>query len=92
VDNLEIIFQALRQKFTREQLDEHLAKKLKIKVEEAHIISDMKVYQLQALEKSKLQAKKKEEEVEMKGLEQRKKKPLPHMLKQLSTFTLPEEN
>lgn len=88
VDNLDIIFKALKQKFTREQLDEHLAKKLKILVEEAHIITDMRVYQLQALEKGKLQAQKKEEEKELKTLQTRHKEPLPFMLKQLETFPI----
>lgn len=91
VDNLEIIFKALKQKFTREQLDDHLSKKLRIKKEEAHVITDMRVYQLQALEKQKLQEKKKEEEKEMKTLEGRHKKPLPFMFKQLATFPVPTE-
>lgn len=90
VDNLDIIFKALKQKFTREELDAHLAKKLKIKVEEANVISGMRIYQLQALEKSKLLEKKKEEEKELKTLEGRHKKPLPFMLKQLDTFPIEE--
>jgi DNA gyrase/topoisomerase IV subunit A len=91
VDNLDIIFKALKQKFTREELDHHLAKKLKIKVEEANVISGMRVYQLQALEKSKLLGKKKEEEKEFKTLETRQKKPFPFMIDQLKSFPLPEE-
>ena len=87
VDNREIIIRALNdKKRNMDELEEWLAKQLKITKEEAAFIFNMKVRQLRALEKDALVTKKKEEIKTLKELEDRHKKPLPWMIKQLDTL------
>jgi topoisomerase-4 subunit A len=86
VDNLDIIFKALKQKFTRDELDAHLAKRLKITLDEARIITEMRVYQLRALEKADLLKQKKEVEAKRTELKARRKDPHKFMATQLDEF------
>lgn len=87
VDNLDIIIKMLRAKMTRSEMAEFLKKTLKISVEDAQVILELRVYQLNALEKIELLKQKKTVETERSDLKSRQKKPEPHMLKQLSAFT-----
>jgi DNA gyrase/topoisomerase IV subunit A len=87
VDNLDIIIKMLRTKMTRPEMAEFLKKKLKISLDDAQVILELRVYQLNALEKTELIKQKKTVEAERSELKARQKKPEPYMLKQLSTFT-----
>lgn len=85
-DNLEIIFKSLKMKGTREELELWLSKQLKITVEDAKVIFDLRVYQLRALEKMQLQIQKKEVETTRSNLKTRHKNPEAYMAKQLDEF------
>lgn len=87
VDNLKLIVQALEDtKKTQDELEEWLAKKLKITKEEAHYIFQLRIIQLRKLEKQTLLKERKEIVNKKAELERRKKKPEPAMLKQLDEF------
>jgi DNA gyrase subunit A len=86
VDNRKIIIESLDRECTNKELEQWLAKKLDITDEEAHIIYELKVRQLRALEKKELLVKKQDCINERKGLAERKAKPLPSIKKQLATF------
>jgi DNA gyrase/topoisomerase IV subunit A len=79
----ELIIKALSQKFNDQQLAEYLAKNMKIAVEEAKFILDLRIRQLKALEANMLSAKKEEQEKYVAELEGRKKHPKKFIVKQL---------
>lgn len=87
VDNLDIIVKMLRSKLNRQQMAEYLKKHLKITVEEAQVILELRVYQLNALEKSALLEQKKKIESDRSELRKRRSNPMPYMSKQLSEFS-----
>jgi DNA gyrase/topoisomerase IV subunit A len=86
VDNRKLIIESLDREGDRVELDTWLAKKLKISVDEAHFIYELRIFQLRKLERKSLEAQKKEVLAHKKGLEARRKKPEPHMAKQLDEF------
>jgi DNA gyrase/topoisomerase IV subunit A len=86
VDNRKLIIESLDKDLDEKQLDAWLAAKLKITVEEAHFIYDLKVRQLRKLERKALEASMKEVVTRRKELTARKDAPLPYMAKQLEEF------
>lgn len=85
-DNLDFIFKLLKSKVSRKEMDEQIAKKMKLTLDEAHMITEMKVYQLRALERDDMEKRKKETEKHRKQLKDRKKTPFPFMLEQLNSL------
>lgn len=81
VANRKLIIQALDKPFTDEQLANFLAKKLKITVEEANKILDLKVRQLKSLEDHKLIANIKVLKQEVAGYEGRIARPRNYIAK-----------
>jgi DNA gyrase/topoisomerase IV subunit A len=86
VDNRKLIIESLDKTCTQAELDLWLAKKLRISVEDAATIYDLRVKQLRKLEKSSLLERKKEIEKEKKDLKTRMNKPLVYMQQQLKEF------
>lgn len=86
VDNRKMIIESLDKDLDEKALYEWLAKKLKIKVDEAQFIYGLRVIQLRKLERKTLVAQMKEVLEHKKGLQSRHKKPEPHMAKQLESF------
>lgn len=82
-DNLDFLFKLLKDKLDRPAMDKAIAKKFKITEDEAHVITEMKYYQLSRLEKQNILNQIKETEKQRKGLESRKAKPIPHIIEQL---------
>lgn len=70
-----------------EQLAAKIAKALKITVEQANFILDLKIRQLKALEESRLKAKVKELREEIAGYKLRIKKPRDYILKHVMSIT-----
>lgn len=70
-DNLEVIFKALK----REDTEDYIAKGLKISLDEAKVILELKVRQLKKLDAQALEKKRKELLQQLKELERRLKKP-----------------
>lgn len=83
VANRKLIIQALDKPFTDDQLAAFIANRLKITVDEANKILDLKVRQLKALEDKKLLAKIKELKQEVAGYEGRIAKPKVYIAKQI---------
>lgn len=86
VDNRKIIIESLDKDCTQVELEEWLAKKLKITVDDAKVIYQLRIIQLRKLERKTLEDEKEAVLKHKGGLEQRKKKPEPYMSKQLETF------
>lgn len=86
-DNLEFLFQLLKAKLDRAAMDQKIAAKFKISVEEARIITDMKYYQLSKLERESLANQKKQILNDRAKLAQRRENPRPHIAAQLETFS-----
>lgn len=86
VDNRKLIIESLDKDLSQEDLEVWLSKKLGITKEEAHTIYQLRVIQLRKLERKSLEAEVKEVKARKTELEQRKKKPEPHMAKQLESF------
>lgn len=84
VNNLKVIVASL----SKEDSAQYIAQHLKITIEEANIILDMKVRQLKALERTKLIASVKAVESEIQSLKASLKKPVVRVLKDLDTITL----
>jgi DNA gyrase/topoisomerase IV subunit A len=85
-DNLDFLFKLLKSKADRPTMDKEIAKKFKITADEAHVITEMKFYQLSRLAKEELQVQIKAVEKQRKELDARKAKPAPHVLKQLKAL------
>lgn len=85
-DNLDFLFKLLKSKADRPSMDAQIAKKFKITVDEAHVITDMKYYQLSRLEKENLQQQIRDIEKNRNELSTRREKPAPHVLKQLKAL------
>lgn len=85
-DNLDFLFKLLKSKADRQTMDKEIAKKFKITTDEAHVITEMKFYQLSRLAKQELQAEIKTIEANRKELGKRKDKPAPYVLKQLKAL------
>ena len=83
VKNRSFIIQALDKKLTDEQLAEYIAKGLKITIEQANTILDLKVRQLKALEDAKLVTKIKELREEIADYIDRIKRPKSFIAKQI---------
>lgn len=86
VDNRKLIIESLDKDLSQDDLEIWLAKKLKITKEDAHTIYQLRVIQLRKLERRSLEVEMKEVKSKKAELEQRKKKPEPHMAKQLESF------
>jgi DNA gyrase subunit A len=83
VKNRSFIIQALDKKLDDEQLAAYIAKGLKITIEQANTILDLKVRQLKALEDNKLVAKIKELKQEIADYIDRIKRPKSYIAKQI---------
>mgnify|MGYP001412521742 CR=1 FL=1 len=86
VKNRAFIIKALDKPFDDEQLAAYLAKHLKITVEQANIILDLKIRALKSLEDKKLVKKIKELKDEIKSYKQRIAKPRVFIANQLKDF------
>ena len=75
-----------KEKLTDEELAQYIAKKLKITVEQANRILDLKIRQLRALEDKKLAGEIKALEAEYKSYEGRKKNPIKYILTHLDSI------
>ena len=82
VDNLKVIMAAL----TKEDSAGYISKALKITVDEANVILDLKVRQLKSLERKKLVQQVKATEVSIAVLQQDLKQPTKRVLKDLSSI------
>ncbi|QIG70262.1 DNA gyrase subunit A protein [Rhizobium phage RHph_N28_1] len=80
VDNRDFIIKALGKKLDDDELAKYLAKGLKITVEQANAILDMKIRSLKALEKDKLLKQIKERKTDIKEFKGRIAKPLDYIL------------
>jgi DNA gyrase/topoisomerase IV subunit A len=87
VDNRKLIIESLDKDCTEEELEQWLAKKLKITQEEAAVIYRLQVRQLRRLERKSLEEQVKAVMAKRKELETRKKKPESYMAQQLENFT-----
>lgn len=87
VDNRKLIIESLDKTCPQKELEEWLSKKLKITIDQAATIYELRVKQLRSLERKVLEAQKKAELNERKVLTERKEKPLNFMLKQLDSFS-----
>ncbi len=81
--NRKLIIESLDKECSQQELEQWLAKKLKISEVDARTIYDLKVRQLRKLEEKTLKTELKEVMAKKAELEKRKSKPLPYMLKQL---------
>lgn len=86
VKHLDIILRALKKPFTDEQLTEYLSKQLKVTLDEARMILDLRVRQLKALEIKNLEARMKEQKERRATLKNRKARPQEFIAKQLAEF------
>lgn len=87
ISKLDLVVKALKEKHkTVDDLNQRVAKLLKITKEDAKIITDKKVYQLSSLEDSKLVESLKKIEQEKKDLQKRHKKPEVFIAEQLGNF------
>lgn len=86
VKNRKFIIQALDKKFTDEELAAYIAKHLKITVEQANQILDLRIRQLKALEEKKLLGKVKVLKDEIAGYADRIKRPKTYITKQVTEF------
>lgn len=85
-DNLDFLFQLLKKRLDRAAMNEQIAKRFKITVDEANIITDMKYYQLSRLERDALLKQKQQIIKDKAGLAKRKANPMPYMAAQLDTL------
>ena len=74
-----VIIDALDKPFNDAQLAEHLSKALKLTIEQANYILDLKIRRLKSLEMKDLIKKKSDLENERKDLISRYKNPIPHI-------------
>lgn len=86
VDNRKLIIESLDKDCTQEELEAWLARKLKITVEEAKFIYQMRVFQLRRLEKKSLLEQRKQVVAHKKELTERSAKPRVFLAKQLEEF------
>ncbi|MDE1905768.1 MAG: hypothetical protein KGH75_04885 [Rhodospirillales bacterium] len=80
VDNLEIIIEALRKRFTKDELKEFIAKKMKISLEQSDVIINLKIYQLRKLEKEQLLQEIKDRKETISGYKVRIQKPAEYVI------------
>lgn len=86
VDKREIILGLLSKKISDDELDAQLAKALKITLEAAKLILDLKVRRLKALDKAPLVKQLGEQKAYLAVLSKRLKNPVPFLVKQLENF------
>ena len=86
VANKDFLIKALNKKCTEEELAIFIAKQLKITVEQANQLLDLKVRQLRSLEDEKLLASIKELETKKKELKGRHDKPAAYIITHLDTL------
>ena len=88
VANRKLIIQALDKKMNDAQLAEYLAKLMKITVEQANVILDLKIRQLKKLESETINAKIRELKQEAKGFIRRFNKPAQYIAKNVEELAL----
>lgn len=86
VDNRALILKSLEKTCSQEELEQWLAKQLKITVKQAASIYQLRVVQLRKLERVALVQKVKEVSTKKASLVKRAKSPMPHLLSQLEDF------
>jgi DNA gyrase/topoisomerase IV subunit A len=87
VDQLEIIIKALRQKFTKDQLRDYIAKHMKLSHDQAEVIISLRVYQLRRLSKDELLQEIQDRKKEIAGYQRRIKDPNSWIADQIAQFS-----
>jgi DNA gyrase/topoisomerase IV subunit A len=83
VDQLEVIIKALRQKLTKDQLRNFVAKHMDLTSDEAEVIINLRVYQLRKLEKAALKQEIEDRRNTIAGYKARIKNPAEYIVGQL---------